>query len=187
MTVLESGCGDWRQAERAWIARLKAAGSPLTNLTLGGDGTCGYVPSIETRQKMAAAHFGRKQTPESTAKTRAALLGRKQTDAHREALAAIRKGRVPTNATKAAALYWRGQKQTAEHVRKRIAAHIGRPKLVARKLTNEAVREIRASRGTIPQRTLAARFGVGPTAIHEIQHRRHYAEVPDQEDPVIQV
>lgn len=179
LEIVESGNGDWQEAERRWIATLKAAGSPLTNLTAGGDGTPGYFPSLATRAKMAAAQRGRTQTPESIAKTRAAQVGRKQSEAHRQKLGAIRKGRVPVAATAAAAAFWRGRRQTPEHVAKRMMAHIGRPKLASRKLSPEQVREIRAAQGIIPIRRIATMYGVGQTTIHAIQHRQSYPEIRD--------
>lgn len=178
VSVIESGAGDgWAFAERKWIAHHRSIGSPLTNATDGGEGVPGFSPSPEVRGKMSRAHMGRKQTPESTEKTRRALLGRKQSAEHIAALAVARKGRIPARAVEAAAIANRGRKQSAEHVAKRIAPHIGRPRLSQCRLTDGAVRHIRASRGVISQRDLASRHGVGPTAIHAVQVGRSYRHV----------
>ena len=42
-------------AERWWIAYGRALGWPLLNQTEGGEGTRGYVPTNDTRQKMSVA------------------------------------------------------------------------------------------------------------------------------------
>jgi hypothetical protein len=117
--ILESGTGSWAEAERKWIAFYRDSGVRLLNMTEGGEGTVGCRPDDSTRRKMAAAHTGRKQTPESIAKTRAGLLGRKQSAAHIAALSAIRKGKIPVAATLAAAKANKGRRQTPEHIAKR--------------------------------------------------------------------
>jgi len=175
--VVERGAGDWSDAERRWVKHFRDLGEPLTNSTDGGDGTLGFIPTAETRMRMSRAHLGRRQRPESVEKTRAALLGRKQSPDHLAALSAVRKGRTPVAATLAAATANRGRSQSAEYVAKRIAPLIGRAKPGFRRLTAAAVKEIRAARGLISQRALAARFGVGPTAIFEVQHGATYRDL----------
>ncbi len=128
---------------------------------------------------MSKAHTGKKQTPESIAKTKAAITGKKQSPEHTAKLAKVRKGKHPIAATNAAADYWRGRKQTPEHIEKRMVAHIGVPKPKLRKLQPDDVREIRAAQGKESQRSLAKRFGVGSTTIHDIQHRLNYSDIPD--------
>ena len=39
-------------AERQWIKQLRNAGAKLTNLTVGGEGALGWVPSQDTRDKI---------------------------------------------------------------------------------------------------------------------------------------
>lgn len=46
---------DWAARESAWIAKLKADGHRLLNLTVGGEGLPGHKFSAEHRQKIAAA------------------------------------------------------------------------------------------------------------------------------------
>lgn len=175
--VLECGSGPWAETERQWIRALQAAGEPLTNATVGGDGTLGWHPSPAVRANMSAAHVGKKMSRTSVAKTRAALLGRKQSPEHVARLAAVRKGRVPVAATKAAALANRGRRQRPDWVRKRVAPNVGRRRPELHRLTVDAVRAIRASRGRMSLRTLARRHGVGQTTIFEILHGTAYAFV----------
>lgn len=44
--------------EMKWIHILRTRGHRLLNVTLGGDGTFGMVPSPETREKMSESHKG---------------------------------------------------------------------------------------------------------------------------------
>lgn len=174
MEIVETGYGDWNEAERRWIAHYRSAGCNLTNLTDGGEGTVGYNPTPEERHRRSLSQTGRKQTAESTAKTRAALLGRKQSEQHRQRLAVVRKGKIPWAATQAAAIRSRGRCQTPEHIEKRIAPRRGRPVPKLRKLTNEQVAEIRCSELSL--RKLAVKYGVGQTTIFEIRHRFAYQD-----------
>jgi hypothetical protein len=173
--ILESGesLHGWAEAERRWISHFRNAGSRLTNATDGGDGTPGFYPGTETRKKMSAAHVGRKMPPESIAKTAAALRGRKQSPAHIAALAATRKGKIPMAATEAAAKWWLGRKQSAEHVQKRIAAHIGVPRPELHRLTEEQA--IFAKNSGMSLRATAKILGVGVTTIFEIRKGKVYA------------
>lgn len=112
VAVLESGDGDWDEAEKFWIQKLRSEGANLTNQTEGGDGTCGHIPSEETKRKQSASHLGlhrsaetrarqsansgaRIKSPEWIAKIRAANLGRKPPP-----LAAIRAREVHTGRVK---------------------------------------------------------------------------------------
>lgn len=64
-------------AERAWIAAHRLLGSDLTNLTDGGEGMYGHVPSEETIQKIRKVHLGSKRSEETRRRisdaTRAAI------------------------------------------------------------------------------------------------------------------
>lgn len=177
LAIVESGTGNWAEAERRWITHYKTENCALTNLTEGGEGTPGYIPTAETRAKMSVAHLGLKQTPESTAKTRAALLGRKQSPEHVAKLSAARKGKPIPAATTAAALKVRGSKQSPEHIAKRITPLIG-GKSPHRKLSDDAVRHIRTETA-ISLAKMAKLYGVGQTTVFEIRHRMKYLDVPD--------
>lgn len=65
MMVIEEVDTDTRFAlEKTWIAEGRRLGWHLTNLTDGGEGTDGFVPSAETREKQRIAKLGKKQTEE---------------------------------------------------------------------------------------------------------------------------
>lgn len=177
MHIVESGTGDYEEAERRWIAYYKNQGYRLTNLTIGGEGAPGYNPPAEVRAKMSVAQTGRKQTPESIAKTAAALRGRKQSPEHIAKLSKVRKGKIPQAATDAAAKANRGRQQDQEHIKKRIAPLVGKIRPEIRKLSPTEVKEIRAARGTVSQRALAKQYGVGVATINEILHNRAYSDV----------
>jgi hypothetical protein len=78
----------WENAqwwEVRWIKALKAVGYELTNLTDGGEGTKGFYPSEETREKLSISRLGEKNhnfgktTPnEVREKIRNTLTGKKQ-------------------------------------------------------------------------------------------------------------
>jgi group I intron endonuclease len=62
MEVLEETTEDkWQAIERVWIAKAKAEGEDLTNMSLGGTGGSypGRVMSEETKQKLSAKLKGR--------------------------------------------------------------------------------------------------------------------------------
>lgn len=80
----ECGCKEeLPDAERAHIFRLRNEGTPLLNLTDGGDGSPGCIPAASTRQKMRVARLGRvgpnagKSPSEETRRKQAASLGLK--------------------------------------------------------------------------------------------------------------
>ena len=82
MTVVESVSGspdDVAAVERRWIARLRAEGCSLTNLTDGGEGTPGRKVSAETRAKVSRSNMGNTTARGCTrsAATRALLRAQK--------------------------------------------------------------------------------------------------------------
>lgn len=56
------------------------------NISMGGDGTPGIIPSKEQRKKMSKAHIGIRQTEQSKQKISATQKGRIFTDEHRKKL-----------------------------------------------------------------------------------------------------
>jgi hypothetical protein len=62
------------------IAKYKAAGIELCNLTSGGEGMSGFVMPEDVRRRISAAHKGRKQPRSAVEKVRAAHLGAKRTE-----------------------------------------------------------------------------------------------------------
>lgn len=70
------------------IAQLRREGFKLVNITDGGEGPTGWVPTVETRLKIATALHGKKRGPHSAA--------------HKANLSKANKGQVPSNACKLA-------------------------------------------------------------------------------------
>jgi hypothetical protein len=102
-----------KRCEVAYIAKLRESGYRLVNGTDGGEGTRGHQVSAEAREKMAAAHRGRKLTfsPIHRARLSDAQRGKKRNPAIAEKTAAKNRGRT----------------HTAEHRAKISAALRGRP------------------------------------------------------------
>jgi hypothetical protein len=76
--------------ERQWIAKGRAAGWPLTNLTDGGDGTPGVIHNPQRAERIRQALKGRKRPPFSAdwrAKIGAGNLGKKMPPKSAETLA----------------------------------------------------------------------------------------------------
>lgn len=127
--VIEQGRGDgWQDAERRWIAHYRQS-SDLVNHTDGGDGTPGYIPTPELRQKWSTmragvpyppdripAMKGKHHTPEARAKISAAGTGRSQSASAREKVSKARKGKPLSAEHKAKLTAVRmGKKLTTEH------------------------------------------------------------------------
>lgn len=78
LTVIERGIGsDWVVCEQRWIAYHRSIGTRLTNATDGGEGTLGWVPSPERREKMAEVcrrRTGEKRSSEAKERMRQAQL-----------------------------------------------------------------------------------------------------------------
>lgn len=142
MQLLESGQGlGHDSAETRWVAYYKDAGAQLTNMTRGGGGTSGRVVPQVVRDRIGAAHRGRKHTitakhnmslahigkrhkPEQTAKIVTALRGRKITDGERQQ----RCGRkASAEAVQKSADARRGQRRSDTSREKMSAAHRGVP------------------------------------------------------------
>lgn len=84
MTVVEQGLGDsWAARERYWIDRYRRLGAPLTNHTLGGEGTLGWSPDDQWREAVGTrtkkVHTGRKRSPETRKRMSEAQLRRSAT------------------------------------------------------------------------------------------------------------
>lgn len=169
--VIEQGEGDgWQEAERRWIAHYRET-SDLVNLTDGGEGFPGYIPSPELRQKWSVmragvpyppdrvpAMKGKHHTPEARAKIGAAGTGRRHTRETREKLSKAHKGKVLSaeHIEKMAAAK-RGKRHTPEHNAK-IAASTTNRKPVMCVETGE----------TYPSVTTAARsLGVTEASVYQ--------------------
>jgi hypothetical protein len=135
-TVDES---EWEAAEKRWIKHFKDAGARLTNLTDGGEGNPGYVPTPELRAKWSAIRKGKKYPPGrkgamlgknhdifARAKISAAGIGRRHTDESKAKLSAAHKGKVLSQEHKAKLRAAKHGKTLAEsHKRKIREAALG--------------------------------------------------------------
>ena len=74
MFEIEIVDGDGCEAERHHIAAFRALGCRLTNLTDGGEGAPGLVPTHETRAKVSAAKKTNWADPEFRAKQSASIM-----------------------------------------------------------------------------------------------------------------
>jgi hypothetical protein len=149
------------ESERACIAKLRASGVSLTNVTAGGDGTCGWVPSPETRAKMSASLKGRPVSEEMRARIAATLRGRKAPPEARANQAAAQNGtHSPQRRAQCAALGRAGRGRTvSDETRSKIALAVrslspewrarAAEKLRGRKLSPEHVAKLAVARAPI--------------------------------------
>lgn len=100
---IEVGAGvGWEEAERRWIAWHKTMGFSLTNHAEGGRGPVGCTRSVETREKLAKANRGKKQSPELVARRIAPLRGRKLGSEVKARISEGNKGKKRSEAVRAA-------------------------------------------------------------------------------------
>jgi hypothetical protein len=107
---------DWAAREKFWIRMLRLASNDAVNITAGGQGVPGYIPSAETRAKRSVALKGRVFTAEHranigkasanrSAETRAKMsawqVGKKLSAEHRAKVSAAGKGRKLSDETRA--------------------------------------------------------------------------------------
>jgi hypothetical protein len=81
-------------AEKQYIVLLKGLGYSLVNMTDGGEGTSGWIPSEETRRKLSIASKGRKHSIETKASLSKAHTGKKLSPEHKAKLSILLMGRV---------------------------------------------------------------------------------------------
>ncbi len=94
--ILQVGAGpEWGQAERRWIGIMRERGEPLTNLTDGGEGTPGFVPSPQFRDRVRKALMGNKHALGCirSFETRATLRGINRSPETRAKMSRAQKGR----------------------------------------------------------------------------------------------
>lgn len=128
-----------KQREKDLIIAYKTR-DPLHgyNMTDGGDGMCGWIPSVETRALMSAAQMGRIHSEETKKKISAAAKGIPKTAEHRAAMSAGMKGIPRTIETKQKMSAARkGIPRTAETKQKMSAAQMGNHKALGCKRTAE--------------------------------------------------
>lgn len=171
------------------IALFRTVGFNLTNLTNGGDGVSGYVPTPEARAKIGAAHKGRAVSPETCAKLKAAGKGRVFSEETRAKISISNTGKVMPPETRAKLSAWertpeirarmaasqRGRKASAETRAKMSASHTPEERarksayMLGRVLSEETRAKMSAaSRGRM--HTPEARAKIGAT------HRRLFQE-----------
>jgi len=188
---------EWRDKERAWIARALAAGCDLVNGTSGGDGYPELSP--ESRARQAASLRGRKASAETRARMSASAKLRAADPVERERLRSISNGTPPVNRGEAngfarfneadvlamreraakgerlcviAVDYLTSQTEVSLIVTGETWAHVGGPTRKAAKrqrLSPGDVAEIRRLVGTgLSQREVARQFGVDASHVSRI-------------------
>lgn len=113
--------------ERYLISSFRALGVPLCNLTDGGEGVSGYVPTAETRAKASAVHKGVSHSAEHRAKIGAANKGKIRSTEARAKVSLVHSGKTISTEHRAritAAL--KGRKLSPEHIAKVVAATTGK-------------------------------------------------------------
>lgn len=131
LALVETGMA--AETERKAIARFRASGCRLTNLTEGGEGSLGYRvfgrhPPLEVRAKMSASQKGKKHSPETLAKLSLSHLGHPVSAETRRKIGLGRRGKrhsVEAKARMSAAS--KGRSLSAEHKAAIVAANTGRP------------------------------------------------------------
>jgi hypothetical protein len=119
--IVETGIGEWAEAERRWIRYYRRIGADLTNHTDGGGGVPGMKHSPETIEKLRR----REVSAETRARMSAAAKAR-STPEYRAHLAALRTGTHPSSETRAKlAAAHRGRPKSAEHRARLSAANKG--------------------------------------------------------------
>ena len=117
------------------IAVFRDAGFRLTNLTDGGDGTCGWIPSAETRRKISEAKKGRKHSEVSRRnmseahnmseynkkKLLEANKGRKVSEETRRKISEANKGRKMSEYTKKKLLEANKGRKMSEYTKKKLS------------------------------------------------------------------
>ena len=96
LVILEEvDSGDWKEAERRWIAQALEQGWPLTNITSGGDGASplneaaralkkAQMSKPETRARMSAAAKARWADPQKRAKATASIQSPEAREKYRQ-------------------------------------------------------------------------------------------------------
>lgn len=112
-------------AEAVLIAAYREAGADLTNVTDGGEGSRGAIPSEETRRKMSASRVGKKRPPRSAETLRRmaeAQRGKRHSEAARQHMADAHRGskRTPEQCARIAAA--NTGKRHSEEARTKIGA-----------------------------------------------------------------
>jgi hypothetical protein len=118
---------DWQEAERRWIAHMRAQGCSLTNETDGGEGL--HNPSPELRKKLGDNRRGKKQPRDAVERQRAFMLTFRHTDEAKARMSELAKGKIISAEQRAKlSAAFKGKPLSDEHAARIGAAHAGRPK-----------------------------------------------------------
>lgn len=124
--LIEAVDGNGSDSEKKWIAVFREIGT-LVNSTDGGDGTLGYKPTLEVREKLAKAARERVWSEESKLKISLAASrwqqGRKLSESHKTSMSLANLGRIVSEETRSKL---RQKVFTSEHRAKIGAAHRGK-------------------------------------------------------------
>jgi hypothetical protein len=121
LSILESGEGDWVEAEKKWIKTFRDAGYSLVNATDGGEGV--ESPSAEARARLSTAMSERWRNPEYRARMGTVFSGHKHSPETLAKMSAVKKGRVKSLETRAKmSAAKKGRKLSAETRAKMSAA-----------------------------------------------------------------
>ncbi len=119
VTILDECDGEeLKQSERDAIRVYGTIAPGGYNLSIGGD-----LPmmSQETRDKMGAAHKGKRKSEQHRLKIGESNLGKRRNDETRAKMSCAQSSRDPATRNDISQ-HWTGKKQSEEHVAKRIAA-----------------------------------------------------------------
>ena len=79
-----------------WWGRKDTGTGILLNKTDGGEGMSGYVPTLETRQKMSNSHKGKSKSIEHNRKNSESNKGKPKSAEHKAKISAARKAKAGT-------------------------------------------------------------------------------------------
>jgi hypothetical protein len=111
---------DWSARERYWILTLRTLYSGAVNITEGGQGSAGYIPSLETRAKRSASLRGRVFSLETRAKI--GLASRNRSPEVYAKIGASQRNRTASPETRAKLSVAGKGKKRSEETRARMAA-----------------------------------------------------------------
>ena len=84
----------------SWYGRVDSGNGILRNLTDGGDGASGWIPSEETRRKLSEANKGKIRSEEHKRKYREAKKGKIHSEEHKRKISEAKKGILKSEETK---------------------------------------------------------------------------------------
>jgi hypothetical protein len=119
METVSADC-NWTERERVWIHSLRTLYPGAVNITDGGQGSPGYIPSFETRTKRSASLMGRVFSIEHRAKI--GLASRNRAPGVYAKIGASQKNRIVSLETRAKLSVAGKGKRRSEETRARMVA-----------------------------------------------------------------